>query len=233
MSEEKTKGISRREFLKDAGLAVGGATVGSMALLNACGSTTTVTSTVGAGSTVTNSVTKTVTTTVSGAGGTSTVTVTAPAAVAAADFFTLNVNGMDYKLQLQPWWNLAYVLRDRLGLFGTKIGCDHGACGSCTVLEDGLPVLACLLLAVESQGKKYTTIEGLSRGITLSKIQQRFLDREAFQCGYCTPGFIMAAQGLLTANAKPTADDVREAFSGHVCVCQNFKKVIDAVTGGV
>jgi aerobic-type carbon monoxide dehydrogenase small subunit (CoxS/CutS family) len=236
MSEEKTKGISRREFLKDAGLVVGGATVGSMALLNACGSTTTVTNTttVGAGATVTNNVTKTIATTVSSGGGTTTVTVTAPAAAqAATDFFTLNVNGVDYKLQLQPWWNLAFVLRDRLGLFGTKVGCDHGACGSCTVLEDGVPVLACLMLAVESQGKKYVTIEGLSNGITLSKLQQRFLDREAFQCGFCTPGFIMAAQGLLAANAKPTADDVRDAFSGHVCVCQNFKKVIEAVTGGV
>jgi aerobic-type carbon monoxide dehydrogenase small subunit (CoxS/CutS family) len=236
MPVEKTKGISRREFLKDAGLVVGGATVGSMALLNACGGTTTVTNTttVGAGATVTNSVTKTVTTTVSGAGSTSTVTVTAPAGQAAnADVYTLNVNGVDYKVQLQPWWNMAYVLRDKLGLFGTKVGCEMGQCASCTILQDGTPVLACLTFAVESQGKKFTTIEGLSNGITLSKVQQKFYDNEAFQCGFCTPGIILASTALLTTNAKPTADDVRLALSGHICACQNFKKVIETVTGGV
>jgi aerobic-type carbon monoxide dehydrogenase small subunit (CoxS/CutS family) len=232
MSEEKTKGISRREFLKDAGLVVGGATVGSMALLNACGSTTTVTSTVGGGATVTNNVTKTVTTTAAG-GGSTTVTVTAPAVVAATDFFTLNVNGVDYKLQLQPWWNMAYVLRDRLGLFGTKVGCDMGQCGSCTVLVDGVPMLACLMLAVQSEGKKFLTVESLSNGITLNKLQQKFYDKEAFQCGFCTPGVLMASTALLAANAKPTADDVREALAGHLCCCTNYKVVVDTIAGGV
>ena len=236
MPVEKTKGISRREFLKDAGLVVGGATVGSMALLNACGGTTTVTNTttVGAGATVTNSVTKTVTTTVSGAGSTSTVTVTAPAGQAAnADVYTLNVNGVDYKVQLQPWWNMAYVLRDRLGLFGTKVGCDMGQCASCTVLVDGVPMLACLMLAVQSEGKKFKTVESLSNGIKLNALQQKFYDKEAFQCGFCTPGVLMASTALLAANAKPTADDVREALAGHLCCCTNYKVVVDTVAGGI
>jgi aerobic-type carbon monoxide dehydrogenase small subunit (CoxS/CutS family) len=234
MSDEKKNGqISRREFLKDAGLIVGGATVGSMALVNACGATKTVTSTVAGGTS-----TKTVTTTV-GSGATVTTTVTAPPvtvtapAGGASDVVTLTVNDQDYKVQVKPYWPLSFVLRDKLGLFGTKVGCEFGQCASCTVLQDGVPVLSCLTLASEVQGKKFTTIEGLSKGISLTPLQKKWYDNEAFQCGFCTPGFMLAAQALLATTPKPTVDQVREAFSGHICTCQNFRLYIDNTAGGV
>jgi aerobic-type carbon monoxide dehydrogenase small subunit (CoxS/CutS family) len=128
---------------------------------------------------------------------------------------------------------LANVLRDKLGLFGTKVACEMGQCGACTVLIDDVPTFSCLNLAIECSGKKITTVEGLSNGIVLSPIQQKFYVNDAFQCGYCTGGFIMAAQGLINVNARPTADDVRLAISGHICVCGNYKKVVDAITGGI
>jgi xanthine dehydrogenase YagT iron-sulfur-binding subunit len=151
-----------------------------------------------------------------------------------ADSLTsLNVNGIDYLLQVRPDWSLAFVLRDKLGLFGTKVGCEMGACGACTVLADGVAVFACLMLAIECGGIKIQTIEGLSDGIKLNPIQQKFYDNEAFQCGFCTPGFIMAAQGLLAVTPKPGMEEVRQAFAGHICTCGNFKKTIEAVVGGV
>jgi xanthine dehydrogenase YagT iron-sulfur-binding subunit len=151
----------------------------------------------------------------------------------ALDLITLNVNGSNYTLQVNDMDTLASVLRDQLGLFGTKVACEMGQCGACTVLVNDIPTFSCLTLAIEATGTKITTIEGLSNGSTLNPIQQKFYDADAFQCGYCTVGFIMAAQGLIKANPKPTADDVRLAMSGHMCVCGNYKKVIDAVTGGV
>jgi aerobic-type carbon monoxide dehydrogenase small subunit (CoxS/CutS family) len=249
MSEEKkelkTTKISRREFLKDAGLIVGGATVGTMALVNACGGTTTTTVT-SPGGTTTKTVTSTTTAgagstvTVTQPGATSTVTKTVPVTVTetppatGAASTTLNVNGMDYSVVIPDHWSLAMTLREQLGLFGTKIGCDMGQCGACTVLVDGVAVYACVMLGVEAgNGQKITTIEGLSDGITLSPLQQKFYDGEAVQCGYCTAGFVMAAQGLLNTNPKPTEDDVRLGLSGHLCMCQNFRKSVMAVTGGV
>ena len=252
--EELIGGLSRRQFLKDAGLVVGGATIGSMAILSACGDTKTVTET------RTNTVTSTSTV---GAG--STVTVTSPPATVSVNkyicpldnqefaslealnahftaahpeaslpaFVTLNVNEVDYRLVVRDHYSLAWTLREQLGLFGTKLGCDMGQCGSCTVLADGVPIYACLMLACEAEGMKITTIEGLSDGITLSPLQQKFFDNEAVQCGYCTSGFVMAAQGLLNVKAKPTEDEVRLALSGHLCMCQSFKKTIESVVGGV
>jgi len=253
MSEEKKKPteISRREFLKDAGLVVGGATIGSMAFVTACNNNGTATST----ATVTT--TKTVTTTSPATTVTTTTTISKyicpvdgqefasmealqahynqahPAAGAIEGLVTLTVNDINYVMKVEPWWPLSFVLRDQLGLFGTKVGCDHGNCGTCTVLMDGVPVFSCLTLAIECQGKKIATVESLSNGINLSPLQQKFYDKEAFQCGYCTPGILMACTALLASNPKPTADDVREALGGHVCFCQNFLKVVDAVTGGV
>ncbi|RJO62339.1 MAG: (2Fe-2S)-binding protein [Dehalococcoidia bacterium] len=245
MSEEKknsTGQISRREFLKDAGLVIGGATVASLPVLSACG---------GGGTTT---VAKTVTTTLPG----TTTTVTQSKFICPLDateyptldalkahfaaahpgatlppYTKLNVNGVDYNLVIPGHWTLAWTLREQLGLFGTKIGCDMGQCGACTVLADGIPVFACIMLANEAQGKKILTIEGLSDGIKLNPIQQKFFDIEAVQCGYCTAGFVMAAQGLLNAIPKPTEDDVRLGLSGHLCMCQNFKKSVAAVVGGV
>jgi len=217
-----------------------------MALVNACGGTTTVTGpTVTATKTVTSTVAgpggATVTTTVT-AGGGATVTTTVPGPTVtktvtppttASDVVTLNVNNQDYKVQVKPYWPLSFVLRDKLGLFGTKVGCEFGQCGSCTVLQDGVPVLSCLTLAVESEGKKLTTVEGLSNGINLTPLQQKWHDNEAFQCGFCTPGFMMAATALLATTPRPTVEQVREAFSGHICTCQNFKLCIENTAGGV
>jgi len=233
--EEKKPGLSRREFLKDAGLVVGGATVGSMAFLSSC-KTTTITTT-----TTAPPVTTVVSKFIDPVDGTEWPTLAALQSHFASahpfasvlNLITLNINGIDYTLQVDDMDTLAFVLRDKLGLFGTKVACEMGQCGACTVLVDDVPTFACLTLAIESNGRKITTIEGLSDGIKLSPIQQKFYDNDAFQCGYCTGGFIMAGQGLLKANAKPTADDVRLAISGHICVCGNYKKVVDAITGGI
>ena len=239
MSEGKNiSGLSRREFLKDAGLVVGGATVGSMAFLSSCSKTTT--------STVTATVTSPpVTTTLSKfidpVDGSEWPTLAALQAhfasahpyAKALDLITLNINGIDHTLQVGDMDSLASVLRDKLGLFGTKVACEMGQCAACTVLVDDVPFLSCITLAIECTGKKIATIEGLSDGIALSPIQQKFYDNDAFQCGYCTPGFMMAGLGLWKANAKPTAAEVRLALSGHICTCGNFKKVIDSLTGGV
>ena len=230
--DEISGDISRRAFLKNAGLIVGGVAAGSLGIV----------AVTGRGQRTSTPVTTSIfVCTICGQEFTSLEEIQSHFASAhpqaselTADLLScLNINGTDYLLQVQPDWTLAFVLRDKLGLFGTKVGCDMGTCGACTVLADGVAVFSCIMLAIECGGKNIQTIEGLSDGINLSPIQQKFYDNEAFQCGFCTPGFIMAAQGLLAVNPKPNADDVRQAFSGHICVCGNFKKTIEAVTGGL
>ena len=142
---------------------------------------------------------------------------------------TLHVNQTYYTLQVKSNWSLSFVLREKLGLTGTKIGCNRGSCGACTIIMDGVPVFSCLVLAVEAAGKKITTIEGLSDGISLHPVQQAFVNNNAAQCGYCTPGFIMSAKALLDANPVPSRDEVREALSGHLCICGHTKKIVEAV----
>jgi len=208
-------GISRREFLKDAGLIVGGATVGSMALVNACQGTT---------KTVTQTSTKTITVT------SSSPVITGMAETSTIGLYKLNVNNQDYWVQLETDWSLAFVLRNKLSLFSVKEGCSIGECGTCTVLIDGVNVYSCMTLAIECEGKKITTVEGLSNGITLHPIQKSFVDNYGFQCGYCTSGMMLAAKVLLDANPKPTRDDVRTALAGHICICTGYKNIIDAVT---
>jgi len=150
----------------------------------------------------------------------------------------LVVNGMEYELevgkntgQVDYGHTLAHTLRETLNLTGTKIACDHGACGCCTVIMDGKPILSCMTLTIECDGKKVTTIEGLQDPETgkLDPIQQAFIDLSAFQCGYCTPGIIMSAKALLQENVNPTKDDIKEALSGNFCRCISNYQAIDAV----
>jgi aerobic-type carbon monoxide dehydrogenase small subunit (CoxS/CutS family) len=142
---------------------------------------------------------------------------------------TLNVNGDNYLIQVQPYWSLAFVLREKIGLPGTKIGCDRGECGTCTVVVDGKAIYSCTMLATDAAGKAIETVEGLSDGITLSPLQQAFYNRGASQCGFCTPGFLMAAKALLDANSNPSRDDVRLALSGHLCSCGEIHNFIESV----
>jgi aerobic-type carbon monoxide dehydrogenase small subunit (CoxS/CutS family) len=144
---------------------------------------------------------------------------------------TLNVNGMDMMAKVKPYWSLAFVIREQLGLPGLKVGCDRGECGTCTVVVDGRAVYACTMLATDAVDKSILTIEGLSDGVTLSPLQQSFYDRGASQCGFCTPGFLMAAKALLDANSNPTREEVNVALSGHLCSCGEIHNFIDAVLG--
>jgi aerobic carbon-monoxide dehydrogenase small subunit len=148
------------------------------------------------------------------------------------------VNGRDHKLdigggpgQVEPSHTLAYTLRETLGLTGTKVSCDSGSCGSCTVLIDGKTVLSCMTLTVECDKKKITTIEGLKDPVTgsLDPLQQAFIDHAAFQCGFCTPGIIMSAKALLTENPSPTEGEVKEALSGNFCRCISHYQVVNAI----
>jgi carbon-monoxide dehydrogenase small subunit len=271
MTEEKEKRpveLSRREFLKDAGLLVGGTAIGSTVLLAACGGgeTETVTNTVTRTQTATTTSTlpgetQTVTTTV-GAGQTATVTQTQTQTeiltearfvcpTCGLEFDTLaelqvhfaaehpaevlenvihiSVNGRDYGIPVEPQWTLAYLLRDKLGLTGTKLSCDEGACGRCTVIIDGEPILSCMALALEYDGKNVLTIEGLEQNGELDPLQEAFVNNYATQCSFCVPGMIMSAKVLLDENPNPTKDEVKEALSGVLCRCGNYARYIQAV----
>ncbi len=246
MSEEdkkedwREKGeISRREFLKDAGFVVGGGAVGALiawplipgeekivevpgetVFVDVPGPTVTV-----PGPTVTVPG-PTVTVpgpTVTVPGETITIVKTPEGVV------TLNVNGESYVINVEPEWSLAFVLKEKLGLVGLKIGCDRAECGSCTIIVDGRAALACSMLAIEAEGMDIRTIEGLADGPTLHPAQQRFLDADAFQCGYCTPGMIMTAVALLESNPNPTIDEVREAISGNLCYCGDYTRIVAAI----
>ena len=150
----------------------------------------------------------------------------------------LMVNGQPYRLEIgnksgeiSPSDTLAYTLRETLGLTGTKIGCDHGACGACTILMDGKAILSCLVLTIETDGTSITTVEGLRDPDTgrLDPLQQTFIDYTAFQCGFCTPGILMSAKALLAENSSPTEQEVKEALSGNYCRCISHYHVLDAV----
>jgi aerobic carbon-monoxide dehydrogenase small subunit len=141
----------------------------------------------------------------------------------------LRVNGADREPAVRPSDTLALALRDGCGLTGTKIGCDMGTCGCCTVLVDGKPVLSCLTLALEAEGREITTVEGLSGGQGLHPVQEAFASCGGSQCGYCTPGFVMTSVALLAENPAPTRDEIKEAISGNLCRCTGFVKIVDAV----
>ncbi|MCL4767020.1 MAG: (2Fe-2S)-binding protein [Hyphomicrobiaceae bacterium] len=141
----------------------------------------------------------------------------------------LTINGTLHDLDIPPWTTLLDLLRERLDLIGTKKGCDHGQCGACTVLIDGRRVNSCMTLAVMHDGREVTTIEGLGRDGALHPLQQAFIDHDAFQCGYCTPGQICSAVGLIDEGRAATREQVRELMSGNVCRCGAYPYITDAV----
>jgi len=141
----------------------------------------------------------------------------------------LTVNGEFHSLAVEPQMTLLEMLREDLRLTGTKYGCGEGECGACTVLVDGRSVMSCLTFALEYEGKSITTIEGLSEGRTLSRLQRSFKEKGAAQCGYCTPGILMSAKALLDENPNPTEREVRESLEGNLCRCTGYTKVVEAV----
>ena len=141
----------------------------------------------------------------------------------------LNVNGKVYDVLIKNKWTLADVIRDELGLTGTKKGCDEGECGACTVLLDGKPVRSCLLLAVDVRGRKITTIEGIGRDGELDPVQEAFIEQGGIQCGFCTPGMILSAKALLDAVPHPDEEQVKTAINGNLCRCTGYVRIIRAV----
>ena len=142
----------------------------------------------------------------------------------------LKVNGFTYRVAVEPWRSLAEVLREELGLTGTKVGCNQGDCGACTVLLNGRAVSSCLTLAVEAHQREITTIEGLAPSRTqLHPIQEAFVEAQAVQCGFCTSGMIMSAKNLLDHNPHPTEEEIRAGLSGNLCRCTGYVKIIEAI----
>ena len=142
---------------------------------------------------------------------------------------TLIINGAERALSVRHHWSLLDVLRETLGLTGAKRGCDRGECGSCTVLLDGTPVNACQVLALRAAGAEVLTVEGLAATGELSPLQQAFLDEDGGQCGFCTPGFVMATRALLNSNPSPDDDEIREALSGNLCRCNAYGRILASV----
>jgi xanthine dehydrogenase YagT iron-sulfur-binding subunit len=141
----------------------------------------------------------------------------------------LRINGRTHTVLAEPRWTLLFVLREKLGLTGTKVGCERGECGACTVLFDGTPRYACMMLALEAEGHEIITLEGLMNGEELGPVQSAFLQEDAFQCGYCTPGQIMAAEGLLRTTPEPTLEEIRAGMSGNLCRCGTYAHIFKAV----
>lgn len=141
--------------------------------------------------------------------------------------FTLNNERVEHEVETNK--TLLRMLREDFDLTGAKEGCGQGECGACTILLDGKPVNACLVLAVDADGRDILTIEGLSNGTELDKLQASFITHGALQCGYCTPGMIMAAKGLLNENPNPTEEQIKEALSGNLCRCTGYKKILEAI----
>ncbi|MGA2463500.1 MAG: (2Fe-2S)-binding protein [Thermodesulfobacteriota bacterium] len=146
---------------------------------------------------------------------------------------TLIINSESIKLEVEPARSLLQVIREDLGLTGTKAGCERGDCGSCTVIMNGLPVNSCLVLAVEAEGSEILTIEGLSKYGELHPLQKEFVAQNAIQCGFCTPGMIMTAKALLDHNSRPSEEEVRRAIAGNFCRCTGYDKVVKSILAAV
>jgi aerobic carbon-monoxide dehydrogenase small subunit len=141
----------------------------------------------------------------------------------------IEVNGDPYQLEVENRRTLSEVIRDDLKLLGTKKMCDMGECGSCTVIMDGKAVPSCLVLAVDADGKKIQTIEGVAQGMTLDPIQEEFIQRGAIQCGFCTPGMVLTAKAFLAKNPRPTEEEVKQAISGNLCRCTGYVRIVEAI----
>jgi aerobic-type carbon monoxide dehydrogenase small subunit (CoxS/CutS family) len=141
----------------------------------------------------------------------------------------LTVNGVEHRTEVEDHWTLAEMLRDHLRLTGTKIGCDRGECGACTILLDGKPVYSCSQLAVWADGRSITTVEGLAHDGHLHPLQEAFIEHDGPQCGFCTSGQLMSAKALLDRNPHPTADEVRGAMTGNICRCSNYNRYVESV----
>jgi len=145
----------------------------------------------------------------------------------------LTVNGQPYELYVNPKTLLVQVLRDHLGLTGTKRGCSDSSCGACTVMLNGMAVKSCSILALQANGTEVLTVEGLAQGAKLHPLQEAFLDYGAFQCGFCTSGMLMASRALLNENPKPTKEQIKEGIDGNICRCTGYNSIIRAVTAVV
>jgi carbon-monoxide dehydrogenase small subunit len=141
----------------------------------------------------------------------------------------LCVNGETHRVEVQAHETLLYVLRDKLGFTEVKNGCERGECGSCTVLLDGKAVVSCLMLAAKADGRRITTAKGLARNGELHILQKKFIEHEAIQCGYCTPGMLLSAKALLDAHPNPTEEEVRRALAGNICRCTGYQQIVEAV----
>jgi xanthine dehydrogenase YagT iron-sulfur-binding subunit len=162
--------------------------------------------------------------------GPSTATAQTPQAEAEGQLtVALSVNGRRVRLPIEARHTLLEALRDQVELTGTKPGCERGECGACTVLVDGVPRYSCMTLAVEAEGSEITTVEGVMEGEELGPVQQAFVEHDAFQCGYCTPGQVMATEGLLRRNPDPSLEEIREAMSGNLCRCGAYDHIFKAV----
>jgi len=141
----------------------------------------------------------------------------------------LKINGEDCPVDVRAHWSLAYVIREKVGLTGTKTGCEMGTCGSCTILMDGKSIFSCLRMAVDAEGHELTTIEGIESDGSLHPLQQTFIDDHGMQCGYCTPGMIIAAKALLDENSDPTEHEVKRAIGGHLCRCGTYVRIVRSI----
>jgi len=228
MAEEEKKrgtgGISRRDFIKGSGLAVGGVAISSTVLGIACG---TKAPAVAPAPTPTPTPGAPAPTPTPGTPPKTVEVIKAPEGVV-----TLTVNNQQYVVKVEPEWSLAFVLREKLGLVGLKVGCDRGECGTCNILVDGRTHLACSMMAIESEKINIVTIEGLSSGSTLHPVQKLFLENQTFQCGYCTNGMIISAVALLNKTPKPTLNQVREAISGNLCYCGDYTRQVNTILKG-